>query len=81
MACWPLPYFVGFQLFGLIGAQEGQNQVGDWVESTFILLLLSSRKGGKVTKKATKPHHQINQKANQLLDLGFKENWEWYVTS
>lgn len=28
-----LPYFVGFQLFGLIVAQEAQNQVGDWVES------------------------------------------------
>lgn len=34
-----LPYFVGFQLFGLIGAQEGQNQVDDWVESTFKLLM------------------------------------------
>ena len=33
-----LPYFVGFQLFGLIVAQEAQKQVGDWVES------------GKVTK-------------------------------
>ena len=28
-----LPYFVGFQLFGLIVAKEGQNQVGDLVES------------------------------------------------
>ena len=28
-----LPYFVGFQLFGLIVAQEGQNQVGDLLES------------------------------------------------